>query len=489
MKPFFIVSTARSGSTSLCKILDSATNASCVSEPAPTLGYQARALRENRRYDAAALVRDVVRPRLEAVSSTGLIYGEKNVTLTPFISELARQVDANFVHLVRDGRDVVSSLMNWHSHLFGSVYREANSRDVLSNTARAQAGRLLAIDDESDFARHRPHVSSDLAERWLDLSRFEMCSWYWAEANRELRSTAASLDPDQWAQLNYTGITSDAVIGLAASLGLQGLTYAGVDVMLDRRINSLADREVVAHDAFPHWLAWSSAQRDWFEEFAGNEMAELDFWNDSRPWSPDAFGSVWKGEPDLSWYTWMYEGRRAAHTDLQKLIDIRRPTSVCEVGCGLAVGYSDYLANQRYVGLDVSESNIAWCQASRGHDGHEYHVVDVGSKATNGETFDLVFSQGTIDNVYDMDAFLQGVADRSHDQIYVTAYSGWFPELDEHAYSYNADHGCFYNHISPGRARRTLEAAGAVDIHVEPLETGVASLPLETRITASMRGR
>ena len=44
---------------------------------------------------------------------------EKNVTFGPFIDRLATLSDVRFLFVYRDGRDVVTSLINWHDHLFG----------------------------------------------------------------------------------------------------------------------------------------------------------------------------------------------------------------------------------------------------------------------------------------------------------------------------------------------------------------------------------
>lgn len=484
-RPFFVVSSARSGSTSLARILGSAHNAHFLSEPTPTLGRASREVREGRRDDQAALVSDVIGARLQG-AEPGRVYGEKNVTLAPFIPELVRQFDANIVHLVRDGREVVRSLLTWHMSLFGSIYREAASAEPLTTEARSAAARLSAADDESDYARHRPHGDTVDGRRWLDLDRFSMCAYYWRAANHEIRHQVETVDPALLHRLDYTRPSPTDVVALGDRLGLVGLTEAQVRESLDARINSVADRGVDAPLEFPEWTEWSSGLRDSFELHAGSEMRTLRLWDEAAPWRPFEFGRFWREQgPDLGWYEWMYDHRRRIHRDLEAFIESAGDfASICDVGCGLAVGYADLLRAKRFRGIDVAPDTIEWCRQHRPQDGHDYLVDDVcRSDPYDGERFDLVFSQGTIDNSYDIDAFLAGVVARSRGAIYVTAYRGFFPELTEHRYSYNPDHACFYNDISPERAQRTLERLGVVDVRIEPIATGHPEIAYETRIT------
>jgi SAM-dependent methyltransferase len=185
----------------------------------------------------------------------------------------------------------------------------------------------------------------------------------------------------------------------------------------------------------------------------------------------------------------MYQGRLEQHQALEawfraaSRIDPIR--SVAEFGCGLAVGYSDFFRDVRYVGLDISEKEIAWCREHRKNPRHDYLACDF-IDARLEEKFDLVFSQGTIDNTYDMDAFLRSAARAARRWVYVTAYRGFFPELDEHVYRWSDKDGCYYNDISPARAWRTLADAGCRCVAVVPSPTGRSDIPFETLILARM---
>ena len=68
--------------------------------------------------------------------------------------------------------------------------------------------------------------------------------------------------------------------------------------------------------------------------------------------------------------------------------------------------------------------------------------------------------------------------------IYLTCYRGWFPELEEHKYYWNEEHGCYYNDISPRQLRHTLKSIGCKDIIICPLEMERKDIPYETLIIA-----
>ena len=105
MPPFFVLSSARAGSTSFARILDRAENGCCLTEPTPNLNTESRLAMDGQLDDYAQVVSKVIAPRTSPTDVE--IYGEKNVTYGPFIRQLHQQLDARFILLTRDGRDVV----------------------------------------------------------------------------------------------------------------------------------------------------------------------------------------------------------------------------------------------------------------------------------------------------------------------------------------------------------------------------------------------
>jgi len=203
---------------------------------------------------------------------------------------------------------------------------------------------------------------------------------------------------------------------------------------------------------------------------------------------PKNYGTFWKShQGDLEWYTWMYKTRIEQHQCFHnwfKLINqLQTVGSVLELGCGYGVGHAEFFKDLRFVGADLSDKAITWCKANRVNPSHDYLVCDFIQENFR-EKFDLVFSQGTIDNTYDMDRFLKAAVGASKQWIYVTAYRGFFPELAKHRYSWNEEHGCFYNDLSPLNAFETLLECGCHNIAVLPAFTGRTDIPFETLVIA-----
>jgi hypothetical protein len=206
---------------------------------------------------------------------------------------------------------------------------------------------------------------------------------------------------------------------------------------------------------------------------------------------PPTYGVFWKEhDGGLEWYTWMYNSRIDQHQCFQEWFhyanSLESIRSVLECGCGFAVGYADFFKDIRYVGMDLAETAIAWCKKNRLNAKHDYVARD--SIAENfDEKFDLVFSQGTIDNTYDINGFIKSAIAASRRWIFITAYRGFFPDLLEHRYSWNDQHGCFYNDISPYQVYKLLKAEGCSDINIVPSHTGRQDIPFETLIIARVK--
>jgi hypothetical protein len=273
---FFVTSCARSGSTSLARILDTATNGRCLVEPMPNLNAESRDMLEGRVTDPHRVLVEQVGPRVAAALDAGQVHGEKNVTLGPFIPHLHDLFRCRFVWIVRDGRDVATSLMNWHTGAFGNIYRDCAAADPLSEQARAAVAQVPAELDTADYARPRPLPGDPWRERWPSLSRFQMAAWYWSFINRLFAAQFERLPGDVWMRVDYTRITVERVGELFDFLGLEGFDAPRVADMLGRRINSLEDR-FQARGTFPAWREWSGEQRRQFEEIAGPAMQQFGY--------------------------------------------------------------------------------------------------------------------------------------------------------------------------------------------------------------------
>lgn len=206
---------------------------------------------------------------------------------------------------------------------------------------------------------------------------------------------------------------------------------------------------------------------------------------------PAVFGFWWeKEESNLDWYDWMFQYRLRIHQQFISWFSKQETSgqtfkSIMEVGCGRGVFYPQYFSDRKYLGLEFSKRNTAWLKEKRAWEGHDYLNGDIADIPIN-KKYDLVFSSGTIDNVEDMDQFVRGMVKAAKKAIYLTAYRGWFEELDAHTVTWQEDTGAFYNDISPSQIKNLLKDLGCKNIVVEPINTGRTEITQETVIYATI---
>lgn len=271
---FFVLACARSGSTSLARILDGASNGICRVEPAPNLNFETREMMDGRLDDPERVIESLVAPRIAAGLTEVRVYGEKNLTYGPFIGHLYRRFHCRFVLLVRDGPNVVRSLMDWHNNLFGSVYRECRDPGRLTPRAISAAANLPVHLDMSDYSRPRPPLGTPDGDRWEHFTREEMCAWYWAHLYDLYLAELEKLPAESWIRIDYRDPAADDILRVAAFLGLEGLGEEAVRTQLDSRINSLADRGAEG-ERYPDWPDWPGWLQERFTEIAGPTTGRL----------------------------------------------------------------------------------------------------------------------------------------------------------------------------------------------------------------------
>ena len=440
------------------------------------------------------ILESTVIPRVRTGCEKYAVYGEKDVTFAPFIPHLYEILESKFVFIKRDGRDVVRSLMDWHEQMFGSIYRECHDAGNLSSRATSAAANLPVHLDTSDYSRPRPLPGTVLFDQWEYLTREEMSAYYWATINDLYLEQLAKIPQEAWIEIDYTNPTVDEISRVADFLQLTGLDRGQIQAMLDKRINSLEERNQEPN-RYPGWKYWNSDQRERFDKLTAKTMERLSYYqNQSTRWKPSGYGLIWHEQSgDLEWYQWMYDSRRKMHKDLVNWIHQQEANgeniqSVVDLGCGLGVGYSEDLADYHYVGVDLSPNSIQWCQQNRHNPNHTYLCTDFITEPLP-EQYDLVMSSGTIDNTYDVDAYLEAMVRASTGWIYFTCYRGWFPDLEEHHYTWSEEHQCFYTDISARKMRTSLEKLGCSEIIIEPIRTNTQDIRYETRVIARVPER
>ena len=211
---FFVVSSGRSGTAMLHKVLEAAGDIEMhheymvhIEQPLAVRRYLGLATAE----DAKAILRDTHAAAIRY--STAAHWGDSSNKLSWLIPELAALLpEAKFVHLVRDGRKVAGS---YFRKLFAECYDD-----------RSVAILQAHLDDPASNPAPPPEkkywwpIAKDPAFR--DFDQFARISWHWAEVNRVISDSLAALPADRshFARLEDLHVSPDGVKGLFQFLNL-----------------------------------------------------------------------------------------------------------------------------------------------------------------------------------------------------------------------------------------------------------------------------
>lgn len=143
--------------------------------------------------------------------------------------------------------------------------------------------------------------------------------------------------------------------------------------------------------------------------------------------------------------------------------------SIMEVGCGRAYPYADLFADFDYLGVDISEKEIAWCREHYRRPNQKFWQGDILVDSP-GRRADLVFSHAVIDHVWDINKFLEKLVAHAERAVYVTAFRGWFPDLPAHRYEWLDTYTCYNNDVSVPETKRVLAGLGCRDFDVFPVQ-------------------
>jgi len=176
----------------------------------------------------------------------------------------------------------------------------------------------------------------------------------------------------------------------------------------------------------------------------------------------EKYGKIWQekfGDEQIQWYKKMHNSCLKMHDNFKKFLIEKSLSTVLEVGCG--AGYyprnlKELFTNMEYTGTDISETAIEFCKSKS-----PFNFICTDFLKNNlNKKFDLVFSHALIDHVYDVDLFIEKIVDASNRFVYVTAYRGYFPDLERHVIRRNNLEGSYYNDISIKQMSKKLAEMG-----------------------------
>lgn len=253
-KQYFFLSTARSGSLWLSNVIDRATNCKGVHEftfnhrfenDEPVLDKRTTDDFQSLCDDRPAALQ-LLRQSLRWMRQQPGDVAEANVYLEPFLTELRELApNAVFIHLHRDGRDVVRSILNrgWY--------------------------------DNPDDHKHRALP----IENWNRLTRFERACWYWRYTNEMIAPFATN-------RLRFEKMVSD-VDYLSDQLARYGIILHPLlaERVFHERVNASKVADVPAHEQ------WSSEYQKTFTQICGAVQQMLGYAGGGRTNDSDEYNT------------------------------------------------------------------------------------------------------------------------------------------------------------------------------------------------------
>lgn len=247
---FFVVTTGRSGSHTIARVLSQSPDCICLHEPDPVLVKEATLYHYN--VLSHAMMKAILLST-RVPSLHGKIYGESNQKLSTLIPVLADVFPGSqFVWLVRDGRSVVASTYyarEWYRAVDEVVHHPTPFSIPLK---------------EWTWYRLRGDLSGDMTtEEWEAMSRFERNCWLWAYTNKVIQEHLATLSKERW-ELIHLETLMEQLPDVCRLLGIS----------LPTRFERTRQDETT-HVKVKDWFAWSNGQRSAFEHWCGGMMDVL----------------------------------------------------------------------------------------------------------------------------------------------------------------------------------------------------------------------
>jgi sulfotransferase family protein len=234
-KFFFILAIGRSGTTFLAHVLNLCPDAAVFHEPIRSdIDAYRRAFfspADAERYISSFRKKEMY---LRTRDRDFTVYGEVNSLLRRHYHALSRRFPgAGFLHLVRDGRDVVRTMM---------------STDAL------KPGFMWTW-------WLRPHESDPFFERWSTMDRFAKLCWYWRVENQHLRTSIGNT------------VKFEEVIRDYGCFERRILRPFGLEMPESVwKQQTSVQRNATTTYQLPHWREWDAEHTRTFESICGDEM-------------------------------------------------------------------------------------------------------------------------------------------------------------------------------------------------------------------------
>lgn len=257
-KAYFIVSTGRSGSKMLARVLALHPELCSLHEPPPLLNTEAY-LRWAGRKGSDWISHRLTSRRdrlISEVSANGFLYVESSHFLSHLIPDLLERYDSRFVHLHRDGRHFVQSglLREW--------YNEGNWKVRLKDALRRRTG----IDIGNNYRDHRLPPPKHIR------TRFDAITWLWAEVNSQILLHFEAIPEERKMSMKLEHIGEETLQSLMGFIGVSA--HPETVRRMSRLAASRPNRTL--HPVEPP-EAWDEFKCSRFHDIAGGVMTALGY--------------------------------------------------------------------------------------------------------------------------------------------------------------------------------------------------------------------
>ncbi|CAB4960692.1 MAG: methyltransferase domain-containing protein [Actinobacteria bacterium] len=447
----FIVGAPGSGATNVSEFA-AALGANVDVAPAPALHMESRLVMNGVRPASMQALRVLDKRLHPKAEDTSRIFVEQNFTYGPFLHLLAERYSAKIIYVIRDGRDFVSSWMSWNQRNSGAAYREHALRQGGTPAAQRNSLDLALKANLNDTAHPRPRAGQLDPLDWIRTTWIHKFSYMWSAQNAWHLNSFHATDHDARVivRTGQSGARSAAAVADALGLAVDDQFWG---THFPQGGNSIADH--VHHIPDDQYMPeWTGEQEHDFNSVAQPMMRALGYAPHirRRP-EPQSFGSIWRAPAaDRDWYTWMHDSRPESHRFLCDWFakEARDSESFLEVGCGAGVFFPQWIIDKfpeaTYTGVDLSATAVALARRHSRFSGKDFESIPV-SELLGSERFDVVFSQATVDNVPDIDAFVHDMIRLSRRWV-VFSCSRETIETSDHEYEYVDAAGYFSNRVS-----------------------------------------
>jgi hypothetical protein len=261
-RPFFIVSSGRSGTAMLHKALSAKPDVEMHHEYAVQITQPLAVKRYLGLADAGQTRRVLEETFGAAVAhSAKALWGDSSNKLSWLVADLAALFpEARFVHLVRDGRKVAGS----YFHKLGD-----ENYDDRSNAAMQAFydGAGTMPPPEKKYWWPVPRRGDAMAEAFRGWDQFQRICWHWAEVNRVALEALAPLGPDRTLFVRLEDLRESPAL-VRSLYEFLGLSHADGDFAVFARPHNVNRPEDRLLDA---------RQRAQFEAIAGAMQERLGY--------------------------------------------------------------------------------------------------------------------------------------------------------------------------------------------------------------------